>query len=326
MKKYMPLLTVLSVMLIGLFTPAQADIGELYFAQPVVTAPADVVRNHPRGRVLGAHHTVGKFEVWPRHFGWDAVSEPYPWPAGHLTGLDIPYQPELHQLTDDPADPCQIVQVYENTVGFYINSDKCPNIPITGGGRNIAIQHIWDLTKTTAPKPFTDPTMSLVIQWHGALQTHNRVAPGVYQFSMAVILADNDNNLLYLLVNVTDSRHLSYPEFIAHDTYTVFSSSPLLDGQKYVTKSPYGSGTTNTANGVEKFYRAHFTRANVLAAVSAANVQGGGFDTNIEDYRLATVVLAPELALVDPGQGSIEVGGYVKGLLALTCTAATLQC
>ena len=307
---------------------AQAEVNEIYLYPRYFHQPDKhiLVQN---GRISEESQAIDKFEFLIRHMGEDAARNEVSWDASYYTGFQPTFDLSNYQRGEFDAGPpvgSNAFQMQGYQVGCMINTWSFDWTPVTGGGPHCALQYRWDTALDTTPKPWSTDDASLAFQlslkipWHSKSGSNPHEA--VAQSNMVIYLEDKSGITLGIVVALFDPRP-SYQEYVSHDTYTAFASAPLLEGQSYITKSPYSFAYSSEPFSDPRFMRVHITRQNLENIIHDANASGFLLDTAVNDYTLHSVLWLTEIGGYS-STDNVSIGASISHMLVLSCTGT--QC
>lgn len=310
-------------MAIACSVTAQAEINEVYLYPKYFHQPDKhiLVQN---GRISPESQAVDKFQFLIRHMGENAATNEVSWDASHYTGFQPKF--ELHnyqrgEYDEGPPIGSNAFQIQGYQVGCMINTWSFEWDPVTGGGPHCALQYKWDTALDTTPKPWSVEGASLTFQFSLKIPWHSKSGPNphqaVAQSNMVIYLEDKNGVSVGIVVALFDPRP-SYEEYVSHDTYTAFASAPLLDGQSYITKSPYSYAYSSQPFSEPRFTRVHITSQNLENIIHDVNASGLLLDENVSDYKLHSVLWQTEIGGYSPTD-NVSIGTSIDHMLVLSC-------
>lgn len=309
---------------------AQADINEVYLYPDFIHDPDSriVVQN---GILTVEPFVFHKNQMFIRHMGETAVDNDVTWDASVYTGFKPVGSLSKYQRGEYDQGPPSGTNAYQlqgYSAGCMLNTWSFNWIPVAGGGPQCAVQHYWDTSLETVPKPWTVDDASLTVQfnhkipWYAKFGTSQNLA--VAQVNMIIYLRDGNEKDIAIVIGIFDPRG-AYQEYVSDDGYSAYVSSPLLDGGRYITKSPYSHSHMSTTFSDSKFARVHITGENLDNIIQDVNAKYGGQFLSLDksEYKLRHVLWNLEIGGYSDTE-NVSIGASMTNLIALSCTG--VQC
>ena len=203
--------------------------------------------------------TYDKFTLITRHLGYNcnkqtppagvdcneiyANKNPVTWDVGTLTGFQPPapvsnWQLGYHNLGLPSGSSA--FQMHDYDVGSFINTWSFNHTqPVIGGGPHT----VYQINYSSPKSPWRTPTSELTLQAHIQIPWVVTWKGGVGQFSFFFYLKDIKSNIIFpYVLAIFDTRPAGVDngkEFLSHDTFHPFVSTPIKAGTRYATKSPF---------------------------------------------------------------------------------------
>lgn len=301
-----------------------ADINEVYLYPKYIHQPDEhiLVQN---GRITAESQATDKFQLLVRHMGDDAAANEVTWDASYYTGFQPRfslYNFQRGEYDNGPPSGSNTFQLQGYEAGCMINTWSFDWLPVVGGGPHCALQYKWDTSLETVPKPWTIENASLTFQFSLKIPWHNKNGSNSYeaiaQSNMVIYLEDKNGVFVGIVVAVFDPRP-SYGEYVSNDSYTAFVSAPLLDGQSYITKSPYSGGYGSETFDDYRFTRVHITKQNLVNIITDVNAKGLLLDDDVTAYKLHSVLWQTEIGGYS-STDNVSIGTSISYMLVLSCT------
>ncbi len=307
------------LVLLLLSFPAIAEINEVYLYPQFVHLPTDhmVVQN---GRVTVEPYIDHKAQLFVRHMGKRAIHNKVTYNAGKYTGLSVEQDYQFGEK--DNADfGTSAAQMKGYAAGCMINTSMFDYKKVQGGGPNCAYQYKWDTALSTAPTPWAMDGDLVVEMKHKIPQYYKPIGhpaahsigknKAVGQSSFGIILEHPNGHVIVFVVNLFDPRG-SYKENKSHDTYNTFVSSPLEDGQRFITKGN-GSGFTHKTFRDERFFQVRVTKENLQNVIDEVGAPGIP-----KDYILHSTIWFMEIVGYDK-RFNASMGASMRDFKVMNC-------
>lgn len=301
------------LLLLALSFPAFAQINEIYLYPQFVHEPLDhmVVQN---GRVTRNPYVNHLPQLFVRHMGEDAIDGNVSYDVGQYSGLHIDEDYQFGELDVGSPAGTSAAQMMGYGVGCMINTWQFDYKLVQGGGPNCTYQYSWDASLPTAPRPWTQDGQLVLQMLHKIPQYHKRGGKNkaIGQSSFGVILQHPNGHLIVFVINLFDPRGV-YRENKAHDTYSTYVSSPLVDSSKFITKSKHSRSFSSKPFKDERFFRVHITKENLQAVIDKVGAPG-----EPSDYILRDAIWLLEIAGYGNGSNA-SLGASIRDFMVLNC-------
>lgn len=159
------------------------------------------------------------------------------------------------------ANPMPVKQNANGTFTSTLNTANFPFAAVVGGGPHNALQVVFD--KASRPKAFGD---ALKLSWKQSIDSF--AGTGVAQVTAIMYLENPETNeIMATVIGLYDNRAATYDAFIAHDTFTYFSSAPIGDSKYISSKNTMTKDTTALTDYEAVMTKDHMSK--VLADLNA---------------------------------------------------------
>jgi len=265
-----------------------------------------------------------------RWMGSTAADNAATWGVNYYTGFTPASPVSSYQRCSVNANPYTAFQMQGYGTGMFVNTYSFPWQSITGGGPNVNYVYKW--SSSSYPTVFTSTDASFAIQMNAKMPWVYRPNAGshpnscVPQLSMTFAFNQTGTNkMLNWVVLLYDPRGGSYMNYenVQWDAYNqqAFISTSLSEGRSYITRGCGSNVTRSTTWSDSKYFRAHVTWNNMIAAANAANsfIGSSYYSTNPAAYKLVTVRAMLEISPWDYGTNA-SAGASISYFCALKRT------
>lgn len=280
----------------------------------------------------------GRYYLIVRHHGdpdtdeWRGqVANPVDWDVAYYTGFRPPAPISAWQRGFYNAGPpigSSAVQWHCDRVGFVLNTYQFRHtVPLRGGGPNVVYQRWFG---PTLPRPWQRDgdalalELDLVLPLVYAIEHDPASGRGTAQVSLFYYAEHVPSGRTFAhVLALFDSREPGQgngDEFLSHDTFYDFASSPVADlthsgrPPRYLRR---GSGSAGFANQhgwtLPRRYRAEIGRAELARIVEDLTARGAPA-TQPEEYGLSGFGLLVEAFPGDDNDFNVSIGGSLSGL------------
>lgn len=259
------------------------------------------------------------------------VAWPVTWDVGAVTGLRPPTPVGQWQrgfLDLGLPSGTNAFQLHCTTAGFMINTWSFPHdVPVIGGGPHAILERNFDPPLAL----WTRPGAELTLQVEAQVPWTFVPGDGVAQLNFVFYLRHARLGISHAhVIALWDSRAAlagQLAEFVADDTFTSFSSTPLVDrladgsAPRYATRSPYSQSLAlGPGWSGWRFLRAHVSRPQAAAMLADAARLDPRIDPDPGQWELASALVFLEVITGDGNEGNLSVGASVRDFMVLEGT------
>ena len=278
-----------------------------------------------------------KFYLIVRHHGdpgsaeWlGQIANPVSWPVSTYTGFSPPAPLTRWQrgyYDHGPPIGSSAVQWHCDNVGFLLNTYQFTHTKdVVGGGPNIVYEQIQPRPQ---PQPWTRPGSGLVIEfdlqlpWVYAVQLDPATGRGTGQVSLFYYAESAESGRIFAhVINLFDSRPYGMGnggEFLGHDTFYDFASSPLDSvtaggGTPRYLRLGAGSARFQAQSGwtQRRHFRAEIGWEHLQRVLDDLRARGNS-ETNPANFRLRSVGVLIEAFPGNNNDHNVSFAGSFAG-------------
>lgn len=310
-------------------------------------APAPCATDLDRVRSQFPLTEPGHYYLIVRHHGdpetaewFGQVANPVTYDVGEFTGFRPPapvsaWQRGFHDR--GWPDGSSAVQLHCRDVGFMLNTYQFQHtVPLTGGGPNIVYEHHFDPRPAIWARPDDRLHFSLDLRlpWLNDGQADHATGRGVAQVSLFYYVEHPATGHIFAhVIALFDSRPFGLGnghEFIGHDTFFDFASSPLraltVDGvaPRYIQRIAGSSEMRNDAPWADTLHFAVEIGQPEVQRILDDVAEAGSTPASAADYRLRSVGVLVEAFPGSNNDYNVSIGGSFSGLDVSTRNVAEI--